>query len=865
MQASTFQPIHREVPPELQRWRERILTTFYALGACLGLVTFLVTLNMIIREGLWDLAAMDVLAFGWAVTGYLARRRISYRVRAWTALAALYILGVVLMFRLGPISGAPLWLLTFAVAAALLQGVGVTLLAVLLNAATLAVVGYLVHRQALPWLAEWPVTPLRWWVLYTNLVLLNALVASGVAAVFKAVTSNLAQAAETARQLVQVNHALRAEARQRAAAETALRESEERYRLAFATSPDAVNINKMDGTYVDINDGFTALTGFTRADVIGRPSSEIRIWTIPADRKLLVEGLQRDGQVANLESVFRAKDGRLITALMSASVIMLGGEPHILSITRDIEDRRKARAALAQSEERYRSLVENVPYGLFLAEVPLAGFHFVNDRACRMFGYEPGESGPLTVWDVVSPAEHESLRERLAQYMQNPGDASRRVYTGVRKDGSSLRFEVTYSLVHQGEHPLLQGFVRDVTEIESLERQLRHAQKMEAVGTLTSGIAHDFNNILQAVGGYAQLVQERTAQDPDLAGHVEQMLATLERASELVKRLLTFSRKVEARLEPVDLNQVVASGVRLLQHTLPKMITIAHQSAPGLPPILGDFGQLEQVVLNLGSNASDAMPAGGRLEFSLCRLDWDQAQALLPAGALAGEYVRLVVRDTGSGMGEEVQKKMFEPFFTTKAVGKGTGLGLAVAYGILQNHGALVSCTSQPGLGTTFVLFFPALGRHEQPEHPPADRAEAADHAGSETLLLADDEPGIRASLGQYLRRRGYQVLEAASGEEALAVLAGAEGPVDLVVLDLGMPGMGGLECLRRLRLAGNRMSVMVASGYAPQGPVQDALQELDAHFIPKPFRLAAMLGNIRAVLDQARRADGDEAGGEPA
>ncbi|MFZ5586334.1 MAG: PAS domain-containing hybrid sensor histidine kinase/response regulator [Thermodesulfobacteriota bacterium] len=848
--------------PDLWLWRERILTSLYGLGVCLGLVVLAVSAGLIIKERLWGVLAMDLTVFAWAVTGFLGRRRISYPVRAWAGLAALYLVGAMLLFNLGPISAAPMWLFTFAVAAAFFLGLRVTVLAVLINAATLAAVGGLIHAQALPWLAQWPVTPQRWWVLSVNIIMLNALVASGVAVVFRAVTTSLAKEGEAVRQLEQANQGLREQAEQRQAAEKALRESEERYRLAFATSPDAVNINQMDGTYVDINQGFTELTGYTRADVIGRPSSEIGIWNDPADRQRLVEGLAREGRVANLEAVFRMKDGRLITALMSATIITLDGQPHILSITRAIEEQRKAREALAQSEERYRSLVENVPYGLFLAELPLGGLHFVNDRACRMFGYELEEARRLKVWDVVSPDEHAAMRESLGQYLRNPADASRRVYTGVRKDGSRLRFEVTYALVRQGQQKLLQGFVRDVTEIESLERQLRHAQKMEAVGTLTSGIAHDFNNILQAVGGYAQLVQERTAGNPELRGYLEQMLATLERAAELVKRLLTFSRKVEPRLEPVDLDQVVASGVRLLQHTLPKMITIVHRPEAGLPPVLGDFGQLEQVVLNLGANAGDAMPDGGRLEFATSRLDWDQAQRLLPAGALAGEYVRLSVTDTGQGMDEEVQKKMFEPFFTTKAVGKGTGLGLAVAYGILQNHGGFVSCASQPGQGATFDLFFPALAKKAQPQGGPAGAAEAPDHGGEETLLLADDEPGIRASLGQYLRRRGYQVLEAGSGEEALAILAGKRERVDLVVLDLGMPGMGGLECLRRLRQAGNQVAVMVASGYAPQGPVQDALQELGAYFIPKPFRLATMLGSIRAVLDQRGAAAGEPRAG---
>jgi|GEM_PF-6546384 len=824
-------------------WRDGLLDSLYLAGAILGGVVLLLSIYPLQHADKAWVLWLDGAALALVLAGHLLRRRLGYPLRAWLAVGVVHALGVALLWAMGPHSGAPLWLFSATILAVLLLGRRAAWLVSGALALTLAVFAGLVHRGVPAWAGPQGVTLWSWAVLCSNLVLLNCLIGLAI----NSLINWLARAMDRADG---VNRQLRAESERRSAAEAALREGEERYRMAFEMSPDSININRLaDGLYLDVNQGFTQLSGFTRDDAVGRTSGALGIWADQREFEDFLAILKRDGQVTNLEARFRKKDGSLITGLTSTRRLTLGGVPCLLSITRDITELRRAGQELARSEERHRRLLASLPYGLVWAEATSGRILLANDHAWRMFGLRPDQVADPNFWDMVDPAEHALARERVRQQLSRQDQVSRGVYTGLRPDGGRLRFEITYSLIEQDDGLIIQGFLRDVTEVESLEQQLRHAQKMEAVGTLSSGIAHDFNNILQAMGGYLQLLGVRCSGDRRSRQYLEEIAAAVERASGLVKRLLTFSRKMEPKLEPVDLNLVVEAVARLLEHTLPKMISLETNLAPGLPPILGDRGQLEQVLLNLGANAGDAMPAGGRLRFSTELLPWKQALARLPATSEPGAYLRLCVSDTGQGIDEQTQKKMFEPFFTTKPPGKGTGLGLAVAYGIVQNHGGFLTCQSLTGDGATFSLYFPV--HHGGPARPPEPTPASGEAGGRArgTILVVDDEPAVLESAREYLTQCGHQVLAAASGEEALAALEGAGSRVELVLLDLGMPGMGGLEFLRRLRRRDPAIKVMVASGYAFQRELAQELRELGASFTPKPYALAEMSQRLARLL----------------
>ena len=520
------------------------------------------------------------------------------------------------------------------------------------------------------------------------------------------------------------------------AAEEALRESEERFRLTFLTSPDSININRLhDGLYVDINEGFTRLTGFSREDVLGQTSLAIDIWHDPADRDRLVAGLREKGSYDNLEAVFRRKDGTLATALMSARIIFLQGVPHIISVTRDISDLRRA-----QEEQ------------------------------------------------------------------------------------------------------------------EKLQAQLQQAQKMEAVGTLAGGIAHDFNNLLQAISGYTQLLLYKKDEDNEDFASLKAIQAAGMKASQLVRQLLLFSRKAGMERKPIELNHEVEHAHRMLERTIPKMIDIEARLAERLWPINADPVQMEQILLNLGTNAADAMPEGGRLVITTENVMLDEDQARLRLRAEPGPFVLLTVSDTGQGMAGDVMDKIFEPFFTTKEIGKGTGLGLASVYGIVQNHQGYITCDSEVGRGTAFKIFLPAL--EQESEGQAEVLAVASPPGGTETILIVDDEESIRTFASQALQMLGYRALTASTGEEALETYAREQGDIGLVIMDLGMPGMGGHRCFSKLISLDPSARVLIASGYAVNNETKQTLDAGAAGYIGKPFELDELLTKVREALDEVKSGD---------
>ena len=390
---------------------------------------------------------------------------------------------------------------------------------------------------------------------------------------------------------------------------------------------------------------------------------------------------------------------------------------------------------------------------------------------------------------------------------------------------------------------------RDMRERQLLESQLQQAQKMEAVGTLASGIAHDFNNLLQAVSGYVQLLLTRLERDLESRRYILGIEHAVTRGSDLVHRMLTFSRKVKTELMVVDLAQEIRHTVGILERTIPKMIQIKTHLDDGLHKINGDPNQLQQVLMNLGTNAKDAMPKGGRLLIEARNVNLDEEYCQTQPDLSPGDYVLLRVADNGEGMDGETVQHIFEPFFTTKAVGEGTGLGLSTIYGIIKAHGGHIACRSRIGRGTTFNIFFPAI-KDLGPVEPHVPPVLLSLGRGNETILLVDDEAAIRETVREVLTNFGYRTIEAASGEEALEIFQ-KDGPlIDLIILDLGMPGIGGHSCLKELLKIDPRVKVIVASGYSEESQIQEVLKEGAVRFIAKPYRLGLLLDHLRQILD---------------
>jgi len=405
-------------------------------------------------------------------------------------------------------------------------------------------------------------------------------------------------------------------------------------------------------------------------------------------------------------------------------------------------------------------------------------------------------------------------------------------------DGREVKFQLAIDITDR---------TRAEQEKENLSSQLLQAQKMEAVGTLAGGVAHDFNNLLQVVLGYSELILSDERLPAPYRADLERINQAAGNAADLVQRLLTFSRKTEVNPRPLNLNRRIEQLQKMLSRTMPKMIEIDLILADDLAAINVDPSQMEQVLMNLTVNARDAMPEGGRLTIQTGNVTLDEHYCEIHLETKPGPYVLLSVSDTGHGMDKETVQHIFEPFFTTKAPGEGTGLGLAMVYGIVKQHGGHIMCYSEPAKGTTFKMYFPALVSGEEPH---ATEARALPPGGSETILLVDDEELIRDLGAKILTRAGYKVIASSNGQEGLEAYQARSHEISLVLLDLMMPEMGGERCLEELLKINPEARVVIASGYSLNGSTKDALRVAARGFVDKPYDVRQLLETVRDVLD---------------
>jgi nitrogen-specific signal transduction histidine kinase len=391
--------------------------------------------------------------------------------------------------------------------------------------------------------------------------------------------------------------------------------------------------------------------------------------------------------------------------------------------------------------------------------------------------------------------------------------------------------------------------VEDITERKLLEAQLRQAQKMEAVGRLAGGIAHDFNNLLTAITGYADLALSDLREGDPMRQDMEEILRAAHRAAELTRQLLAFSRQQVLAPRVLDLNEVVQSVDKMLRRLVGEDVELLSVLAPGLGHVKADPGQLEQVIVNLAVNARDAMPTGGKLTIETADAELAETRVRDLATVPAGRYVMLAITDSGTGMDEETKARIFEPFFTTKEQGKGTGLGLATVYGIVKQSGGFIWLYSEPGHGTTFKIYLPRVEGAADALAPPVGTAEVP--RGTETVLIVEDEEAVRALAKTALTRKGYRVLEAANGGEALLRCESEQAPIHLLVTDVVMPGLGGADLAQRLAPLRPDMKVLFISGYADRAAARHGTIQPGAAYLEKPFSLEALARKVREVLDR--------------
>jgi signal transduction histidine kinase/CheY-like chemotaxis protein len=533
------------------------------------------------------------------------------------------------------------------------------------------------------------------------------------------------------------------------------------------------------------------------------------------------------------------------------------GRPARLLLAADATERVRAETAIRESEARMRLVMRASNDAVYDWDVPSGRVHWTGGA---IFGYGDGDQDyEISWWEQrVHPDDRPRVQATLDAAVSGNADSWTEEYQFLRADGMYAAV-LDRGLIVRGSdgQPLrMIGCMADLTERRKLEDQLRQSQKMEAVGRLAGGVAHDFNNVLTVVKSFSEFLLEDLDKLDPRRSDVEEIAKAADRAAALTRKLLAFSRKQVMRPEALDLNGVVVGMEKMLQRLIGDDVRIETTLDPNLHPVEADPSSIEQVILNLAVNARDAMPDGGTLTIRTTNETLektDAAWAIRP-----GRYAMLSVTDTGHGMDATTQARVFEPFFTTKPQGQGTGLGLAMVYGIVKQSGGHVWVESKPDQGTTFTVYLPqpeavdpataALATARVSGDPRHTGTHAA--AGSETILVVDDDEAVRSSTRRALERIGYTVVPATDGADALRLFTERDGAIDLVVTDVVMPGLGGRELVSRLKIMSPRVPVLFVSGYTEEGVRKQGVLEPGAAYLEKPFTPERLLQKVRELLD---------------
>ena len=519
------------------------------------------------------------------------------------------------------------------------------------------------------------------------------------------------------------------------------------------------------------------------------------------------------------------------------------------ALQEEIKERKQAEEALRLSEQHFRKVFEEGPMGMALV-APNLRIMSGNEALHRMLGYSSNELKGKTIAEITHPEDIEE-DARMARTLFAGGIPGYRIEKRyLTKPGKIVWANLTASVIRaENGDPLFElGIVEDVTERKRLELQFLQAQKMEAVGRLAGGIAHDFNNLLTVINGYSQLLLDRLDPQNPFRGQIEEIQKAGARAASLTRQLLAFSRRQVLTPQVSDLNTVVSDIEGMLRRLIGEDVELRAVLRPNLGMVKIDTGQIEQVLTNLVVNARDAMPQGGRITIETADVDLDATYVRTHLAVTAGRYVMLAVSDTGHGMDAETQPHIFEPFFTTKEEGRGTGLGLATVYGIVKQSGGYIWVYSEPGEWTVFKIYLPRVEEAQAAEDD--RRMSVLAPGGQETILVAEDQDEVRLLVCDVLKSKGYEVLEASRGEEALRIAREQTGPIHLLVTDVVMPGISGRDLARNLAVFQPELKVLYMSGYTGNAIVHHGVLEEGLTFMQKPFSPDELARKVREVLE---------------
>jgi PAS domain S-box-containing protein len=630
-------------------------------------------------------------------------------------------------------------------------------------------------------------------------------------------------------------------------AEEALRSSEEKFAKAFQGSPDCIMISDVaTGTILDINDRFEEIMGYTRAEALGRTVVELELVSA-AVRSEWLALFQEKGSVRDYEFEVRRKDGRHATILMSADFVEIAGCQRVLTVHRDITERKRSEEALHRSESKYRELVENANDVVFTVDAD--GYCLsMNRKGREISGFASDDPRGTHLSELVVPEQIDEARRQLQRVLAGEEVPVFELVI-ANAEGARVTLEANVRPIREdGRVVAAQGIARDVTARKELEQQLRQAQKMDAIGLLAAGVAHDFNNLLTVILGNCEVAAPQLRPDDPVQNTLRDIRSAADRAAGLTTQLLAFSRRQLIQPRVLDVNETVAEIRRLMTRLIGEHIDFRFVPAADVWHVSADQGQLQQVIVNLAVNARDAMPEGGRLTIETRNVHFAQPHIERGAQVPAGDYVEISVADTGVGMEPDTLDRLFEPFFTTKEAGKGTGLGLATVYGIIKQSGGFVFVDSAPDEGSTFWILLPRADAPVSAAHVEMSRDDSS--GGNETVLLVEDEDDVRELIQDYLGSQGYTVLSASTGEEGMELARGLSSAPSLLISDIVMPGMNGRVLSDQLRASYPHLKVLYVSGYTDDALVRHSPLPQGTHFLQKPFALSTLAKKIRDIVD---------------
>jgi len=637
-------------------------------------------------------------------------------------------------------------------------------------------------------------------------------------------------------------------------AQNSLRQSEERFAKIFDTIPLPTHISTLaEARFMAMNPASLARYNISLEDVIGRTPVELG-WITQEALTQYLEMVKKQGRVSNMESGIRVGDGQAGYGLVSTEIIELDGQACILTMAQDITKLKQAEAALRQSEERFSKIFNFAPITTVIADLD-GRLVMVNEAVLRrrqvkledVVGHSLSELG----WGSLDE------QDKLLEVVRRNGSVENLEMKVNNPDANPDYFLVSTELIELDGQTRILIVAQDITERkkaeEALKRsqtQLLQAQKMESIGRVAGGVAHDFNNLLTAISGYNALAMMNLKPDSEILPDLEEIQKAVERAGALTRQLLAYSRQSVLELKVINLNEVVSNIGKMLRRIIGEDIDLTTRLAPNLGQVMVDPGQLEQVIMNLVVNSRDAMPDGGSLVLETRNIEVNESyRTSHNPNIKTGPYVLLAVTDSGYGMDEATQARIFDPFYTTKEPGQGTGLGLSLVYGIVNQFGGFINVYSELGVATTFKIYLP---RHSDDIAPVeiAQLPETVTLSGHETILLVEDDETLRNLSSRVLESFGYTVLSAANGKEGLELNLWYNGTIDLLITDMIMPQMGGFELVNQIGVARPSLKIMIMSGYTDQ--MLSNLEHIPQFkaFLQKPFTPIEFAQKVREVLD---------------